>query len=170
MANAWVQTALPVVGLALNVLAQLVSYRLTRGYLPSILIGFSAGLVGLAAAEFYASPIPWAPEIPGLIAANILTYGALGYGYFHFLNLGETARRVRLLRELHEAGGALSESEILARYNAAMIVGVRVQRLLRSEQIVCHEGRYHIGKPLLLAAARTLAFLKQVLLGKNQIS
>lgn len=170
MVDSWLQTVLPVLGLALNVPVQIVCYRLTKGYLPSIVIGFAAGLAGLACAEIWTVPRVVTFETVGLATANLLIYGALGYGYFHFLNLGETARRVRLLRELHEAGGALSEGEILARYNARMIVGVRIQRLLESGQVVRRDGQFHIGKPGLLTVARALDYLKRILLGKGQHS
>lgn len=100
------------------------------------------------------------------LVANLLIYSALGYGYFHFINLGETARRIRILRELYKASEGLAADEILARYNAQQIVTMRISRLLRNGQIVEHAGRYVVGKPLMLFIARSMAWLKRLLIGK----
>ena len=73
-----------------------------------------------------------------------LTYLSLAYFYvFGFYNLGESARRIRLLIELRSAGDrGMTLDEILAVYNARMIVEARLQRLLSGGQVVEREGRY----------------------------
>ena len=45
-----------------------------------------------------------------------MTYGVLSFGYFHFINLGETARRIRIIREIDAAGRPLTREVILDRY------------------------------------------------------
>ena len=96
-----------------------------------------------------------------------MTYAALGYCYFHFINLGETARRVRLMRELAEAGPAgLGKEELLSRYNARTMVEARFRRLLDNSQVVERNGRYYVGKPAVLWMARLVLLLKKLLLGR----
>ena len=87
--------------------------------------------------------------------------------YFHFINLGETARRIRILRELHEPPDGLTLDGLLARYNAQEIIERRISRLIETHQIVLRDGRYFIGKPFVLWMARSLVVLKFILLGKH---
>jgi hypothetical protein len=91
----------------------------------------------------------------------------LGYCYFHFINLGETARRVRIVRELLEAGGSLTRTELLARYNADEMIRVRFSRMLKNKQVIERNGRYYIGVPLLLWMAEALALMKRIFLKKR---
>jgi hypothetical protein len=158
-------------GLATNVLAQVVVFRLWRvpRLLASVFLGFglggftTLGLSMVAALHMALSPV----DLAGRLLANLLLYAALGYCYFHFINLGETARRVRLLWELVDAGGALPAPELLRRYNASHIVENRLGRLLRHGQISFCQGRYRIGRPAVLWMARLLDAWKGVLLGRK---
>jgi hypothetical protein len=95
------------------------------------------------------------------------SYSALGYCYFHFVNLGETARRIRLLRELSESKNGLSVNEILERYNAKEIIENRLNRLLKSGQVVYKNNRYYIGKPVMLFMSKMILFAKRFILGKS---
>ena len=78
----------------------------------------------------------------------------------------ESARRIRLLVELQAAGErGLTLTQILAAYNARMIVDARLGRLLAGGQVVERDGRYFIGKPLMLYGAKALVLLKIAFLG-----
>jgi hypothetical protein len=59
---------------------------------------------------------------------------ALGYCFFHFINLGETACRIRILIELSESDYGLSRNEILERYDASYVVNVRLQRMINKKR------------------------------------
>jgi hypothetical protein len=135
----------------------------------SIYVGFLAGLAVVAAAG--AAYLAWGPRTIGdalcSAALNVMTYGALGFGYFHFLNLGETARRIRIIREIDAAGRSLTRAEILERYAAESIVNVRINRLLAAGQIVFREGRYYLAKPTVLYMARVIVLMKLLVLGKR---
>lgn len=98
-----------------------------------------------------------------------LAYLSLVYCYFlGFFNVGESARRVRLLIELESAGTrGLTLQEILSAYNADMIVTARLARLVASGQILERDGQYYMGKPLMLAVAKTSVLLKRVFLGSR---
>lgn len=162
----------PVIGLATNALSLIVVFR-TRpafGLLRTEYVGFLIGAVtvlvlnGLNAQ--HGSRLGTATVVGhGLL--TLLSYGALGYCHFHFVNLGETARRIRLLRELSEAGGTLSHRDLLTRYGAREIVENRITRLLNSGQVIYRDGRYYSGTPVVLRIAEGIVGLKVLLLGKK---
>ncbi|MEW6599719.1 MAG: hypothetical protein AB1499_01995 [Nitrospirota bacterium] len=162
---------IPVAGLTVNVLTQLLSVRLISGLgiLKSVFTGFVIGGLGVLFAEIYISGghQGHGPEALSMIAANVIIYGALGYCYFHFINLGITARRIRILRELYMSGRGLTLDELLKRYNAGDMISKRLDRLLGSGQIVCVNDKYHIGKPVMLMMSRTIVVMKLIILGKK---
>ena len=135
-----------------------------HGVLLGALIGL-AGLGGLIWA--LATRLVATQDLIGLGAAWVLTYVALVYWYvFGFYNLGESARRIRLLIELRAAGErGLTLTQLLIAYNARMIVDARLGRLLAGGQVVERNGRYFIGKPLMLYGAKALVLLKVAFLG-----
>jgi len=162
---------IPVLGLAVNVMAQILSVRLIPGLglLKSVFAGFAAGGLGVLSAELYLSDWPsiHGAEVLPMIIANMIIYGALGYCYFHFINLGITARRIRILRELYASGSGLSLKELLMRYNAGDMINKRLERLLGSGQIVLRDDKYHIGKPVMLIMSKTIVAMKLVILGEK---
>jgi hypothetical protein len=111
-----------------------------------------------AAADAWATTLGWA-----------LAYIALAYLYvFGFFNLGESARRVRLLIELDAAGArGMTLGEVLAAYNARMIVDARLGRLVAGGQVEERHGRYVIKRKTALLVAQLLVVLKIVFLGSG---
>jgi len=161
----------PVAALAINVLAQICYCRFVsnKQLLKSLFFGFFCGMLMLFAIEaFYVAQLPSSvlKNIPSVLI-NIASYSALGYCYFHFVNLGETARRIRMLRELSESKDGLSVDEILERYNAKEIIENRLNRLLKSGQVIYKDNRYYIGKPVMLFMSRMVVFAKRFILGKS---
>ncbi|MFA5160858.1 MAG: hypothetical protein WC421_01305 [Elusimicrobiales bacterium] len=156
------EALLPLVALAINagLTAAMVERRVSP-LLQAVFMGFTAGFSALLLAE-----IACGGAIAD-IAADCATYCALSYCHFHFINLGETARRIRILRELAENPGGLSPSEILARYNARSIVEARLARLARSGQIRMDGMRYKSDGMSVLLMARALDFVKKLLLGQG---
>jgi len=148
---------LPVLGLLVNIVVQVAAAKAGSSLLRSIFAGFAAGLVSVLYFSGLTARLP----------ADILCYGAFGYCYFHFVNLGETARRIRLVRELYENPGGLSEAELLQRYNSREILAARMSRLLGNGQIISRAGRYFTGKPAVLFMAKTVTLLKFIIIGKK---
>lgn len=105
----------------------------------------------------------------GSLATSVLAY--LGFGYCYvigFFNIGESARRIRLMIELYGAGSrGLTIPEVLAVYNARMVLDARLHRLLAGGQIVEHDGRYVLRRRLMLLGAKALVLLKVVLLRRR---
>lgn len=153
----------PIISLGINVSSQVLISRYVDklGLLKSIFVGFAMGAVTLLTIELYS--LDYVPSV----VVNILTYSALGYCYFHFVNLGETARRIRLVRELAGSENGLSEEEILQRYNAEEIVTRRLGRLIKNGQIICKNNRYYIGKPLMLFISKLIVSMKILILSKR---
>lgn len=167
----YLHIASPVVGLVINVATQIVGFRYVKGWglLRWVFSGFVAGFAALLFVEMgYAlTAHSGLLESIGEITLGAMTYSALGYCYFHFVNLGETARRIRILTELWESGDGLSRNEILERYDASHIVNVRLQRMINKKQIIVENGRYYIGKPIMLYMARAIVMMKLVLLRRR---
>lgn len=161
----------PALGLAVNVLVQVLGYRFSRSrnLLKSIFIGFGFGMVFmlLIDASLHISSGEKALEALSLSVLNVMTYGALGFGYFNFVNLGTTARRIRMLVELKESGDGLTYEGLFERYNAREMVERRLRRLLDSGQIVKRDGRLFIGVPFVLIISRFIVWMKVFYLGKR---
>lgn len=160
-----------VVGLGLNVICQVCICRYVSSFslLRSIFVGFIFGLCGLAVVELYylgQSSQAWYQNLCSILA-NIITYTAFGYGYFHFVNLGETARRIRLLRELYDSEAGLSMAELLARYTSQEVLNRRMDRLIGTEQVLRKDRRLYIGKRTVLYMARIIMLMKMLFLGKR---
>lgn len=171
MLYSYLQVTNPVFGLAINVLVQLISFRfiLKSGLLKTIFLGFFAGFLYLLLIEsyiFFVMPVSFMDFLM-ILLANAIAYASLGYCYFHFINLGETARRIRILREIYDSKDGLSMEDILRRYNAKEIVEKRISRLVNNGQILYKNGRYYIGNPTLLMISRIIVAIKLLLLGKR---
>lgn len=84
--------------------------------------------------------------------------------------MGETARRIRLLRELDEAGRGLGYSELIARYGADEIVSRRIGRLLDGYQITKQGERFVLRNVSVSTIAVIMRLLKILVLGKDRHS
>ena len=159
---------IPLIAIAGNITAQIFSYKCLPGkkLLKSEYSGFLCGVTVLAVCQAFARGEP-AVERLSLIFVNLIIYGCLSYCYFNFVNMGETARRIRLLRELYDSGPGLNKEEILSRYNAGVVVDLRMGRLLNNHQIISRAGRYYAGSPVMLLIAKIIVLMKRVVLDKR---
>lgn len=168
----YVEVILPVIGVMVNIVTQIFSFRFSSiGLLKSIFLGFITGFAGIIILEYYVFGSDYKPaqDFIAIFITFLFTYSSLCYCYFHFLNLGETARRIRILRELYKNKEGLSIHEILERYNAIVIVEKRINRLINNGQIVCRNGRYYIDSHVMLLMAKIIVMLKLIILGKREI-
>lgn len=174
MSNAypWLVLA-PTIGLGCYCLCHIVLARILVGrspYLP--LVGaFVPGLLGAIAATGAALYFMQAnfADVVGYSALNLVTYGALGWGYFHFVNLCIASLRIRVLEEIVDAGGRLPAELLLAEYNTDGMIGLRIERLVSGGHFVVREGRYHCGKPHFLFVARLFDWMRYVIMGPNYL-
>lgn len=159
MCDNWTHIFVPFICLASNVFVQVSVFRLfsRTGLLKSLFLGFGFGLSVLFLIN------------PGvMLANNLLIYALLGYCYFHFVNMSETARRIRILTELSVAPGGLSLREILERYNAREVIDRRLVRLVNSGQVKYENGRYYTVNLTVLTMAIFMATAKRIIFGKTQ--
>lgn len=166
-----VYVLLPIFCLLVNLLIQVLSFRIAseKRLLNSIFLGFFAGFCGLLTIEIlYLSLFNslFQYKLASGIT-NMIIYVFLGYCYFHFVGLSETARRIRMLIELYQSKGGLTLDEILSRYNAGEILEKRISRLISNGQLIFRDGKYFIGRPTVLLIAGAAALLKLLLFGKK---
>lgn len=161
----------PVCGLLFNVGIQLLvcRYNTKTGLLKSVFIGFFCGFLFVCVIEgyYYLTSDLLFTAFSGQLALNLITYMALGYCYFHFINLGETARRIRIVREIWDSHEGLSHDQLIKRYDASEIISVRLRRMITNGQIILRKDRYYIGKPLLLYMAKVIVLMKLFLLNRR---
>ncbi|MFA6583403.1 MAG: hypothetical protein WCS77_03815 [Elusimicrobiaceae bacterium] len=157
----WQDLLIPPAGLAINTAVQILCVRRKTPLLKSVYAGFAAGLVFTVTAAFRNSS--------GLSAAlaDAVIYAGLGYCYFHFVNLGETARRIRIMREIYEAPAPLTEEGIAARYSAREMLDKRLRRLLANSQIAEKNGKLFINRKSVLIMERILTLLKIIFTGRD---
>lgn len=163
----------PLLGLASAVAAHVVISRIQPASLRHHVIAASMG-IGLSVVSALSLTFAWrepaiVPAAERWIAAAtwVFAYVCLAYAYvFGFFNPSETARRMRLVVELHDAGPrGLRLDEILAAYNARMVVDIRVGRLVAGGQLVVRGDRYVIGAPAMLYLAKLFVLLKVIFFG-----
>ena len=158
---------IPIASLTINVTTQILVFRLLKqaGMLKSVCIGFFNGFLILLALHLTLI-LTVKDSSVYLFIANILIYFALGYCYFHFINLGETARRIRILNEIYYSDGGLTAEEILKRYNSEIIIDARLNRLLANNQLRFLNNRYFIRNSLMLYITKVIVFMKLIIVGK----
>ena len=153
----------PIVSLAVNASSQILIARhaSNSSLLKSVILGFMLGIMGLFIFEIVLL------DRRASFIANTITYAALSYSYFAFVNLGETARRIRILRELANSEDGLTVKELIRLYNAKEIIEKRIRRLIKTGQVRYAGGRYYINKPVMLLASRIVVGMKLLILRKK---
>ena len=91
-----------------------------------------------------------------------LVYNSLGYSYFHFFNMSETARRIKILIEIKK-NNFLDIDTLTKDYESSFMVKTRIQRLIELNQIKLINEKYFLKGKILLFAAIIIMFLKKVL-------
>ncbi|MCP4002565.1 MAG: hypothetical protein GY725_00075 [bacterium] len=144
----------PVFGLASYVIAHVGISRAfsARGMLFRAICGFAVGALAMLWINLEAPP--------ELRLLNGLSYLALGFGYFNFVNLNFTSIRVRVLRELLECHPVpITNEQIRKNYGAGEILDSRLQRLTATGQLVRDGNRYRTGKGGVLLISRVFDLL-----------
>jgi hypothetical protein len=134
---------------------------------PALITSFFPGLMVTTVATatgLFSMQAPFSDWI-GYGLLNVVTYAALGWGYFHFVNLCVASLRIRVLEELSEHGGQATAAHLFARYNDDHLIATRIERLVRGGHLRLHGDRYTCGKPYFLWTARLFAGLRRVILG-----
>lgn len=160
-ASAWI-------ALAVNIFTNLILLRAARSLsiVRSLLLSFLVGLLSFVALTWLAWKYSPHDAFVPRSAAALLTYLCVSYFFFHIVHIPEASVRLRVLQEL-AAGRPLTQSDILRRYNAASILDIRLERLMRNGQLVADSGRLFTGRKRMLYVASVFALAKRILLGKK---
>jgi hypothetical protein len=169
-----VVVAAPVIGLATYCFTQIAIARLASKSSPyrSLTIGFVAGLAMTTAAVWGASrrmEIRASDQV-GYVLLDILTYLALAFGYFNFVNLTVASLRIRLLEELNMHGGELARHLLVEKHSSRNVAALRIERLLDGGHLVERNGRVFSGKPWFLMVARFFDALRWGIMGRESPS
>lgn len=151
MTSTWIGLCSPFTALGLHILVYRTipgSKKFPRQKLAVLVIGGSIAIsVGTA--------VYLGLGLDQTVNAAILSL-MFGYSYFHFFNMSETARRIRILVE-YVAGIPASHSG----YDKDKIFGNRITRMHETGLIVEENGRLHAKNgPVLWAAYVILAWRK----------
>ncbi len=166
----WWPVIAPVAALAINVLGQIVVFRWQHGrhFLRSIALGFLLGGAALMIAQCIYPPgsDPFEAWSKALLV-NLPCYAALSYCFFNFANLGQSSIRVRIYARIAARSDGVSVSEIAREYNEAMLMEMRLQRLVESGDLVLRDGRYFLGRERFVPIAKVIFGIKRLILGKG---
>lgn len=92
-----------------------------------------------------------------------LVFNSFAYAYFHFFNMSETARRIRMLIELRFKRRVKAE-ELERVYSPTDMVLFRLKRLQEAGQITkSGDDRYRISNHFLLGVALVFRWWRQLL-------
>ncbi|MCA8926166.1 MAG: hypothetical protein KDD82_30445 [Planctomycetes bacterium] len=170
--DAWLLSLAPLLGLLVNTLTQPVIQHLSGRGRParSLALGFLAGLAtggGLVAWAAWRLDLALL-DAGALVAVQLLSTAALGYGYFSFVNLNLASIRVRLLKEVARAGAdGLPAAELQGLYDEEGMADGRLQRLLAGGHLRLEAGRHVNGKRSLLRIGHVIELLKHAILGRG---
>jgi hypothetical protein len=161
----------PVFGLGVYCFAHVLLSRLRIGKTPyvSLIAGFFIGSAADLSVSILAAMNLRVPSMDafGWCLLSSLTYVALGWCYFHFVNLGIASLRIRVLEEIVEAGGTLQAVSLQDRYNDARMADARIQRLIAGGHLVARGERFHRGSARFLFTARLFAVLRHLIIGNR---
>lgn len=104
----------------------------------------------------------WEGASLNLIAFVALNTVALCHVYFHFFNMGETARRIRMLILLKKKQNLLLED-----YHPKELVRIRLNRLVALNQLEIKDGHYGTKPTLLRFAARVITAYQGLLFRRS---
>jgi len=161
----WLLTFAPIIGLGTNCLMYILCrkvFGVRTG--PALVCGFLLGL--FIAAAIVAANVPpaiSAADLAGLWATLGLTYVALAFGFWAFLNLNMTSLRIRMLRELLRSEHGMARAELFDRYSPEEFLRRRLVRLERSGDLALFDGHYSVRSRKLLYVDNCLKVLRVII-------
>ncbi len=162
MDGKWIIALAPVTGLAINTSSQIFGVHILRLRLSySIIAGMLSGSLATVTILLgvYASH-PNFLDLADIFCVGSLTYLALAYGFWTFLNLNITSLRIRVVRALLRAGGIMTVDDVNKQYGPAERLTRRLERLRNGKQIRQEGDRWQLNSPGVLAIARCIETLR----------
>ncbi len=157
--------------IALAVVLHVLSYRLIwgergprspQGFLVKLILGMNLFLLpGVLTVARDQARTAW--ETILMLVFVFLVVNSFLYAYFHFFNMSETARRIRILLQLR-LKGVLQPEEMREDYSPVSMVKVRLNRLVETGQIIKRsDDQYYIANFFLLRVALFIAAWRSLL-------
>ena len=96
-----------------------------------------------------------------MLSFGLLVYNSFSYVYFHFFNMSETARRIRILIQLYE-NNSISIDQLKNEYNSSDMINSRLERLLKMGEIKKDaSGRYYSNHKIFSKIATGSSILRK---------
>ena len=150
----WLLTLAPIVGVGANCLVQILCSKILKLHIAQALIcGFLFGLLSTALVISNVPASASSIELIGLWLTSVVTYIALAFGFWAFLNLNMTSLRIRMLREMLHVERSMTQAELLDRYSPDEFLRRRLARLEHSGQLLIKDGGYSLRSRNLLYAS-----------------
>lgn len=164
---------MPFFGLASNVLVHLIGSQINaeKKYVFPQVLGIVAGLVFCVAMTLGANLRMHNNVIESLasVIVNLIAYLSFSFCYFTFVNLGEASLRFRLFVELDEHPEGLTIEQINSNYGDEAVLEARLARYLRSGHIEIHGGRFYLMGKSLFIIAKTVRWIRGLVLGRTEV-
>lgn len=101
-----------------------------------------------------------------LFVANYLIFFCFSYVYINVLNIGSSSIRIFVLDLIQKSGGKLSTNDLLELYNSRILLFSRLERLIKSKQLVDADQIIRLGsRKLQILPALFLLFWRRIMLG-----
>jgi hypothetical protein len=168
MNSEWTIALAPLAGLVINVFSEIISVHVLHLRLShSIVAGMLCGAVGMATLlVFGLRTFPeGSPSFADIWGVGSLTYLALAYGFWTFLNI--TSLRVRVLRAMLRAGSVMPVGDVMKQYGPEERLTRRLERLRNGKQITLEGGRWRLNSWEVLAIARCVEFLRLIVMPQS---
>ncbi len=106
-----------------------------------------------------------------MLVFAFVVFNGIAYAYFHFFNMSETARRIRVLLQIRRAGpSGLRVQELERQYSQKDMIEARLDRLVRMNQLsLAPDGRYRVTGKTLLWAGRIMGLWRRFVLRRVSI-
>lgn len=111
-----------------------------------------------------------AAETIYMLVFAFLVFNGSAYAYFHFFNMSETARRIRMLLQIRCAGRAgLHVKDLEREYSQKDMIAARLDRLVKMRQLTLGaDGRFRVAGHTLLRAGQVMALWRRLVLRRIQ--
>ncbi len=162
--------AIPIAGLACNVVWQVIHCRASRGkhFMRTVAAGLAVGAVATVGLECtlgtFSGSEGW---LGSAVLVSLPVYLCLGYGYANFVNLGNASVRIRIYAEIERSSDGLALEEIRNLYDEQSMMKTRVQRLEESGDIVWRDGHCHVNRSRFRWISDVIFLMKRMILGKE---
>ncbi|MCP4701852.1 MAG: hypothetical protein GY862_34075 [Gammaproteobacteria bacterium] len=102
-------------------------------------------------------------ELLGMFFYCIIVYNCFLYAYFHFFNMSETARRIKMVLYLRDHNG-LEKHKLLAMYSPEDMVQVRLRRIVKMGWAAeTDDGKYVVKNKFAAISARLFQMARRII-------